>query len=160
MYTLTEEQKTTILTSINDMLDQAREYAQGLDAMCDPDYLKGRNKYPISAIVYTGFVPENQNIQGLTIQKVFYGKGRAMPELYNRNVTIQLYSDTADFCGNVEVKNKIDAYGSRFEVLQFSINQDTYQLEKLEQISFDGLTDAGRAKMYERRVIYEGEPVG
>lgn len=154
MYIFTEEQLNAILTSINIMLERAREYVQGLDEMCDPDYLKGRGQYPISAIVYTGFRPENQNIPNLTIQKVFYGKGLAMPELYNRDVTLQLYSNTSGFRGNDEVKSKIDAYGSRYEVLQFTVNQNTYQLEKLEQISFDGLTEAGRAKTDESRILF------
>lgn len=158
MYIFTEEQQNTILTSINNMLDQAREYTQGLDSMCDPDYLKGRGKYPISAIVYSGFVPDNQNIPGLNIQKIWYGrhgKSRSMPELYNRDVIIQFYSNTAGFSGSDEVINKIDAFGCRFEVIQFTVNQDTYQLEKLEQISFDGLTNARRAKVAERKILFE-----
>lgn len=39
MYTFTAGQINAILTSINDMMDLAREHAQALDAMCDPDYL-------------------------------------------------------------------------------------------------------------------------
>ena len=46
------------------------------------------------------------------------------------------------------------SFRDRFEVIQFQINRDTYILEKLEQISFDGFTDTDRAKIAERKVLY------
>ena len=141
MYQLNEEQLNIIIISIQGMLDQARVPAQILDAICDPDYLKGRAKYPLSAIVYSGFDVENQSIPDITIQKIQYGRGRFMPELYSKDVVFQIY-------------NKIKAFGDRFEVLLFQINRDTYILEKLEQISFDGFTDTERAKVAKRKVLY------
>lgn len=158
MYTLTDEQLNIIIESIEGMLDQVRIPAQRIDAICDPDYLKGRSKYPMSAVVYTGFDVENQNIPDLIIQKIQYGRGRFMPELYNRDVVFQLYSDSADFCGTKELLNKIDAFGERLEVIQFHINRDTYLLEKLEQITFDGFNgnaEKRRARIAERRVLFE-----
>lgn len=151
MYSYTDDQINAIREAIEKMLDKTRDNLQELDTICNPDYLKGRAKYPLSAIVYTGFDPDQQILPGLTIQKIQYGKGRFMPELYNSEVTVQLYSDTADFCENDEVKNKVDAFGERFEVIQFWIDRETYHLIRLEQISFDGFTDSGRVKINHRR---------
>ena len=77
-----------------------------------------------------------------------------MPELYNREAIIQMYSDTADYCDTEEVKNKIRAYGTKFEIIQFHINRRTYKLERLDQISFNGFTDKGRAMIKEKKMIY------
>lgn len=78
-----------------------------------------------------------------------------MPELYNREAVIQLYSNTADPCGSKEVKNKIEANGERFQIIEFTASDDTYELEKLVQISFDGFTDKDRAKIAERRILFQ-----
>ena len=86
MYNYTEEQVKVIKAIIEGMLNRARGKILALDGLCDPDYLKGRAQYPLSAIVYTGFDPDNQSVPGLTIRKIYYGKGRYMPELYNRDV--------------------------------------------------------------------------
>ncbi len=154
MYQLSEKQIQSICTVIKDILALARDSLTTLDEICDADYMKGRKKYPLSAVVYSGFDVEKQNIPELIIQKILYGKGRYMPELYNSKVLIQIYSDTADFCNTLEVQNKIRAYGSKFEIIQFYINKQTYKLERLDQISFDGFTDKGRAKIGEKRIIY------
>lgn len=65
-----------------------------------------------------------------------------------------MYSDTADYCDTEEVKNKIRAYGTKFEIIQFHINRRTYKLERLDQISFNGFTDKGRAMIKEKKMIY------
>lgn len=147
MYEFSDNQKQIIRATIENMLNQGREHYVALDQVCDPDYLKGREKYPISALVYSGFDTEQQIIPGFTVQKIQYGKGRFMPELYNREAVIQLYSDTSDPFGTKEVKSKIEAWGERFQIIQFTITKDTYQLEKLVQITFDGFTEKGRAKV-------------
>lgn len=61
MYGLTEEQVESIRTSIENMLDQGRRHFVELVRIWDVDYLRGREKYPISALVYTGFDTEQQN---------------------------------------------------------------------------------------------------
>ncbi len=147
MYNFSKEQVDAIVESINKMLEKTRESMQTIDQLCDKDYLKGREKYPISAIVYTGFDSEKQNIPGFIIQKIQYGKGRFMPELYNRDAIIQFYSVTADPFGSNEVKNKIIANGNRFQIIQFEVTNDVYQLQSLVQLSFDGFTNKGRANV-------------
>lgn len=157
MYDFTEEQIEAIRTAIENKLDQGRRPFVELDRICDADYLKGREKYPISALVYTGFDTEQQNVPGFTIQKILYGRGRFMPELYNREAVIQLYSNTADPCGSKEVKGKIEAFGDRFQIIEFTVSEDTYELEKLIQISFGGFTDKDRARIAERRTLFQRE---
>ena len=157
MYEFTEEQIENIRITIENMLDPGRGPFVELDRICDADYLKGREKYPISALVYTGFDMEQQNMPGFTIQKNQYGRGRFMPELYNREAVIQLYSNTADPCGSNEVKGKIGAFGEQFQIIEFTVTDTTYDLDKLIQVSFNGFTDKGIAKIAKRRTIYQRE---
>ena len=151
MYNYTEGQIRSIKEAIEGKLGMARENLMALDSICDEDYLKGRGKYPLSAIVYSAFNLDDQSVPGLIVQKIQYGKGRFMPELYNKDVVIQLYSDTAHFLENNEVKNKINAFGTRFEVIRFWINKDTYELDRLQQITFSGIIDEKCAKIDQYR---------
>lgn len=155
MYEFKNEQIDIIRNLIENMLDLGRGPFAELDAICDADYLKGRENYPISALIYTGFDVERQNMPGFTIQKIQYGKGRFMPELYNRDAIIQLYSSTSDPCGSQEVKNKVEANGGRFQIIEFTVSTNTYELDKLVQIAFNGLTERGRVKIGEQRTLYQ-----
>lgn len=60
MYQLSEAQIQSIYTAIEKMLKLARKSLTKLDEICDADYLKGRGKYPLSAIAYSGFNVEKQ----------------------------------------------------------------------------------------------------
>ena len=46
-----------------------------------------------------------------------------MPELYNKDVVVQLYSDTTDFCSNNEVKGKIELQPKK-PYFAFEIRED------------------------------------
>ena len=150
-----QDQIDQIVTNISVMLDRTRGNMQAVDAVCDSDYLKGREVHSLTAIVYSGFDSAVQNIPDMTIQKTEYGRSKLfMPELYNQDIWIQIYSPGADPYGSEEVKTKIAALGSRFHIIEFEISDDDYQLKKLTLISFDGLTDKKRAKVLRREEIY------
>jgi hypothetical protein len=157
MYEFTDEQVNCMRTSIENMLDQTRDHMSAIDSVCDSEYLKGRSKYPITALVYSGFSVEEQNIPGFTIQKIQYGKGRFMPELYNSDAVVQLYSDKADPYSVLEAINKYNAYGQRYQIIEVTVDDDTYQLDKLVQVTFDGITDKGRLKAQEKKVLFQRE---
>lgn len=150
-----QDQIDQIVANINVMLDRTRGNIQAVDAVCDRDYLKGREVHLLTAIVYSGFDSAIQNIPDMTIQKTEYGRSKLfMPELYNQDIWIQIYSSGADPCGSEEVKRKIIALGSRFHIIEFDVSSDDYQLKKLTLISFDGLTDKNRAKVLRKEGIY------
>lgn len=138
MYDFTKEQINTMVNLIQNMLDKSRESFMTLDEICDKDYLKGRKKYPIAAVVYSAFNVETQNMPGFTIQKIQYGRSRFMPEFYNDKAVIQMYSDKATPTSNKEVKQKIMACGPKFQIIEFTVD-DNYELQKLSLISFDKL---------------------
>lgn len=158
IYIYSKEQIEAIKSTIEIMLEKAREHISALDDICDEDYLKGRSRYPISAIVYSGFDIEKKVIPGFTIQKIQYGKGRFMPELYNSKVVVQLYGETSDFCNTEEVRNKIRAWGARYQIIQFTIDKESYSLEKLEQITFKGINrNNNRAIKNNNVVLYDAD---
>ena len=113
---------------INAMLDRAREAIFEIRDICDPEYYQGRDKYPITALVYTGFNVEEQNIPGFIIQKVLYGGKKKMylPELFNDEILIEVFSDGANPCSTDEVKTKLKLFGSRLHLLIFSVDKNDY----------------------------------
>lgn len=136
---LTSQQIEQIVNIINGQLNQAKEHVKALDELCYPNYLHGREKHPTTGIVYSGFIPETSVVTGFHIQEVIYGKNRlSLPELYNHECFIQLYSDGAKSITNQEVKQKVEALGSRFHIIVFSIDKVRYCLSKLKWISFTG----------------------
>lgn len=154
---MTQEQINRIVENINIMLDQARPAIRSIEEICDPEYYQGRAKYPITAIVYTAFNVEDQNIPGLEIQKVLYGGKKKMylPELFNDEMLIEVFSDGANPCSTDEVKTKLNLLGNRLHLMVFTVDKDEYTLSKLQLWSLDGLTDKGNARIINRETLYD-----
>ena len=125
---MTQIQIEQMVECINAMLDRAREAIFEIRDICDPEYYQGRDKYPITALVYTGFNVEEQNIPGFIIQKVLYGGKKKMylPELFNDEILIEVFSDGANPCSTDEVKTKLKLFGSRLHLLIFSVDKNDY----------------------------------
>ena len=133
MSDLTSEQINAIVINISEMLNRARTYLEGLDALGDAEYMHGRSKYPLTGIVYSGFMPDHQNIPGMTIQKTMYGqKNMYLPELLNDDIFIQLYNSANDVRNSEEVKRKYRLMGDKFRLLFFMIDETTRTLQELE----------------------------
>ena len=152
---VTKQQIDQIVDNINTVLDRARNHIYALEDLCDNDYLHGRGQYPITALVYTAFDVERQNIPGLMIQKVQYGRNNLyLPELFNNEVYIEVYGDTSKPWTTDEVKMKFGLLGNRFHLLLFSIVKETYRLKKLQFLSFDGYDVRGNVHISKRETIY------
>lgn len=147
---LTEEQIRRIKEKICIVLDRKREPLQEIDEDIDPDYAKGRNEQEITKIIYNAFQPETQDIDGITIAKRTYGKNMTLPELLSDGEVYQIYNHTAEPYNTDEVKERVRELDGLFHTLEFTISGDTYELTKLEIVSFDGFTDKGRAKISDR----------
>ncbi len=155
MYQFSEEQIRYICDVFDKMLALGREHFFEMDKLCDADYLKGRIKYPISALVYSGFDLEHQNMPDFEIRKTKYGKGRAMPEFINSDAIVQLYSNTANPYKTEEVKSKIKQYGDSFHIIEYEVSDDSYELKSLILVSFDGIDEDGRVKVGKRQVLFQ-----
>ena len=154
---MTQEQINQIVDSINAMLDRARPAILSIEDICDPGYYRGRAKYPITAIVYTAFNVEEQNIPGFHIQKVLYGGKKKMylPELISDEMMIKVFSDGSNPCSTDEVKKKLRLLGTRLHLLIFSVDKEEYILSKLQLLSLDGFTNKGNARVTKRETLYE-----
>lgn len=154
---MTQQQIDQIVENINGMLDLARERIQAVGEICDPEYLQGRGQYPITAIVYTAFNTEDQNIPGMAIQKVLYGGKKKMylPELFNGEMMIEVFGDTSKPCTTDEVKAKLGLLGNRLKLLIFSVDKETYILSRLQLLSLDGFDEKGNARVSNREILYE-----
>ena len=154
---MTQRAIDQIVDNINAMLDCARERIHAIDEICDKEYLQGRGQYPITAIVYTAFNPEIQNVPGFEIQKVLYGGKKKMylPELFSDKMLIEVFGDTAQPCTTDEVKTKLALMGDRFRLLIFSVDKKTYTLSELRLLSLDGFDEKGNAKVSKRDTLYK-----
>ena len=153
---MTGQQTDQIVDNINTMLNRARNYIYAIEDLCDNDYLHGRGQYTITALVYSAFDVERQNITGLMIQKVQYGrKNMWLPELFNNEIYIDVYGDTSKPWTTDEVKMKYRFLGNRFHLLIFSIDRARYSLVKLQLLSFDGYDGKGNVHISRRETIYE-----
>ncbi len=154
--TMTLAQINQIVKNIDEMLDKARDRIQAVDEICDAQYLQGRGQYPITAIVYTAFNEDEQNVPGFTIQKVKYGGKKKMylPELFNDEMLIEVFGDTARPQTIEEVKTKMRLFGEKFRLLIFSIDKRSYVLTQLQlwKLEFDA---KGDARVTDKEVLYE-----
>lgn len=153
---MTEQQINQIVVNIDTVLSNARDCIRGLEELCDADYLQGREQYLITALVYTAFNVEEQNIPGLTIQKVLYGGKKKMylPVLFNNETCIEVFGDTSKPWTTNEVRMKYELMGNRFNLLIFSVDREQYRLQKLQLLSFDSITNKGYAHISNRVTIY------
>lgn len=156
---MTQEQIIRIVDNINAMLDQARPAIRKFEDICDPEYYQGRAKYPVTALVYTAFNVEEQSIPGFRIQKVQYGgmKKMYLPELFNDEMMIQVFSDGANPCSTEEVKTKLNLLGNKLHIMIFKVDNDKYTLSNLQLLSLDGFTDKGNARIASRETLFEAE---
>ena len=154
---MTQEQIKKIVDNINAKLDQVRSAIYQIEDVCDPEYYKGRSKYPVTAVVYTAFDVERQGIPGFQIQKVQYGGKKKMylPELINDEMLIQVYGDGADPCSNDEVKTKLNLLGDKLHIMNFKVDNDKFTLSLLRLLALEGFTDKGNARIKSCEILYD-----
>lgn len=155
MFLLEEGQIELIRQSIERRLEMVRTDINHLESLCDKDFLNARKNYPITAIIYTSFLPENLNLAGFSFQKKKYGKGRFLPELRNDNVLFQIYSDRANIVASKEIKENIKEFGDKYQLIIITVSKDTYHLLKIEQVIFDGITQFGNAIIKQKILLYK-----
>ena len=155
---MTKQQIEIIVANINEMLNQAKDKVRALEELCDADYLLGRKAYPVTAIVYTAFNTENQNIPDFTVQKVQYGGKRKLflPELFNDGTMIEVFGDSSKPLSTNEVKTKLRLMGDKLHLLIFSVDKEKYILTKLQLLSLSGFDEeTGDVLVNERETLYE-----
>ena len=86
---------------------------------------------------------------GCIIEKGFYGRCMCLPELYIDDEVYQLYNQSAKPYGTQEVIGKVDEFGAKYHIIEFTVSEE-YNLVKLEQVDFNGLTDNNRARILRR----------
>ena len=81
-------------------------------------YTTMRQKHQLTSAVLTGFAPDRCSIEGFVVNDINYGiRGlMALPELSNKNVIIQVYSNNASF-NNKLIKNRCEKYNSDLNTL-------------------------------------------
>ncbi len=140
---LLAKQVKDIVFVIQSFLDKVANTAGNLDEMLDEDYSKGRKEQTKTRIVYSAFPPDGTEVSGLRIRKVFYGRGRSFcePELFNSNMVIQLYNESASLRTN-EITEKIQLYEHKYGCLRFWVDED-YRLKQLQLVQFSGINEKG-----------------
>lgn len=154
---MTKEQIAQIACNINEILDRARPEIAAIRDMCDSDYICGREAYPLTALVYTAFNTDEQNIPGFVIQKVQYGgkKKLYLPELFCENCLIEVFGSTSDPCKDKAVKQKLRLLGDQFHLLIFTIDKTALNLTKLQIWSFDGFDAEGEIIIRQKETVYQ-----
>lgn len=151
---LTVKQIEAIKTKICHVLDIKREPLQSTNLDIDEDYERGRSEQEVTKVVYNAFREEIQDIEGLSIVKRKYGNNMALPELKKEELVYQLYNHSAEPYATKEVTKRVEQLGKKFHILEFTISNDTYELIKLESVSFSGVNKNGRAKIDKRKVLW------
>ena len=105
-------------------------------------------------IVYSAFPPDGTEVSGLRIRKVFYGRGRSFcePELFNSNMVIQLYNESASLRTN-EITEKIQLYEHKYGCLRFWVDED-YRLKQLQLVQFSGINEKGVPIIKSRDIVF------
>lgn len=143
-----------IVFVIQSFLDKVANTAGNLDEMLDEDYSKGRKEQTKTRIVYSAFPPDGTEVSGLRIRKVFYGRGRSFcePELFNSNMVIQLYNESASLRTN-EITEKIQLYEHKYGCLRFWVDED-YRLKQLQLVQFSGINEKGVPIIKSRDIVF------
>ena len=151
---LLAKQVKDIVFVIQSFLDKVANTAGNLDAMLDEDYSKGRKEQTKTRIVYSAFPPDGTEVSGLRIRKVFYGRGRSFcePELFNSNMVIQLYNESASLRTN-EITEKIQLYEHKYGCLRFWVDED-YRLKQLQLVQFSGINEKGVPIIKSRDIVF------
>ena len=77
-----------------------------------------------------------------------------MPELYNANCLIQMYSSGANPFITNEVKNKVELLRDRFFIIVFSVDKTEHQIESLRLVSFTGIDANNNVIIGNQQTIY------
>lgn len=151
---LLAKQVNDIVFVIQSFLDKVANTAGNLDEMLDEDYSKGRKEQTKTRIVYSAFPPDGTEVSGLRIRKVFYGRGRSFcePELFNSNMVIQLYNESASLRTN-EITEKIQLYEHKYGCLRFWVDED-YRLKQLQLVQFSGINEKGVPIIKSRDIVF------
>lgn len=151
---LLAKQVKDIVSVIQSFLDKVANTAGNLDEMLDEDYSKGRKEQTKTRIVYSAFPPDGTEVSGLRIRKVFYGRGRSFcePELFNSNMVIQLYNESASLRTN-EITEKIQLYEHKYGCLRFWVDED-YRLKQLQLVQFSGINEKGVPIIKSRDIVF------
>lgn len=151
---LLAKQVKEIVFVIQSFLDKVANTAGNLDEMLDEDYSKGRKEQTKTRIVYSAFPPDGTEVSGLRIRKVFYGRGRSFcePELFNSNMVIQLYNESASLRTN-EITEKIQLYEHKYGCLRFWVDED-YRLKQLQLVQFSGINEKGVPIIKSRDIVF------
>ena len=151
---LLAKQDKDIVFVIQSFLDKVANTAGNLDEMLDEDYSKGRKEQTKTRIVYSAFPPDGTEVSGLRIRKVFYGRGRSFcePELFNSNMVIQLYNESASLRTN-EITEKIQLYEHKYGCLRFWVDED-YRLKQLQLVQFSGINEKGVPIIKSRDIVF------
>ena len=151
---ITAAQIERIKSKISQVLDRKREPLQEINNDIDEDYAKGRYEQEITKLVYNEFQPDNQDIEGLVITKRKYGHDMTLTELHCDESVYQVYNHTAQPYSTEEVKRQVLDHGNTFHILEFTIISGSYELKKLEIVSFDGINSNGRATIRSRETVW------
>ena len=151
---LLAKQVKDIVFVIQSFLDKVANTAGNLDEMLDEDYSKGRKEQTKTRIVYSAFPPDGTEVSGLRIRKVFYGRGRSFcePELFNSNMVIQLYNESASLRTN-EITEKIQLYEHKYGCLRFWVDED-YRLKQSQLVQFSGINEKGVPIIKSRDIVF------
>ena len=151
---LLAKQVKDLVFVIQSFLDKVANTAGNLDEMLDEDYSKGRKEQTKTRIVYSAFPPDGTEVSGLRIRKVFYGRGRSFcePELFNSNMVIQLYNESASLRTN-EITEKIQLYEHKYGCLRFWVDED-YRLKQLQLVQFSGINEKGVPIIKSRDIVF------
>ena len=151
---LLAKQVKDIVFVIQSFLDKVANTAGNLDEMLDEDYSKGRKEQTKTRIVYSAFPPDGTEVSGLRIRKVFYGRGRSFcePEVFNSNMVIQLYNESASLRTN-EITEKIQLYEHKYGCLRFWVDED-YRLKQLQLVQFSGINEKGVPIIKSRDIVF------
>lgn len=151
---LLAKQVKDIVFVIQSFIDKVANTAGNLDEMLDEDYSKGRKEQTKTRIVYSAFPPDGTEVSGLRIRKVFYGRGRSFcePELFNSNMVIQLYNESASLRTN-EITEKIQLYEHKYGCLRFWVDED-YRLKQLQLVQFSGINEKGVPIIKSRDIVF------
>ena len=147
------EQINQIVFNINSKLKAIDEADHIIENTCDPDFLHGRKKYPVTAVVYSAFDEEKQNISGFQIQKVNYGRGLFLPALDNGEMHIEVYGESAEPWKNTEVKTKFNSIGKKLHLLIFSLKEN--RLSRLQLFSLDGFDEKGNVHVSRKEILWQ-----
>ena len=106
--------------------------------------------------MYSAFIPGEHTIENLEIQKVKYGEPKTLylPELFDEEQMIEVFSDSARPCETKEVKTKLKLLNEKFKLLIFSVDKKTLTLRRLQLWTLQGFDTKGNALIKCKETVY------